>query len=137
MGKTTEEVGTIVREYVTNEVAQILAISVERIEPLRSLHDMGLDSLMAVELALGLEQRIGVQLPVMMLNDSPTVEKVTGIILKKVLSSTDDEVSTGYCAKDMIEDIAKQHGDVVSDEILEKITDEAHEIMQRFPEGSK
>lgn len=136
MGKSAEEVSLIVRHYVTNEVAQILAINAERIEPLRSLHDMGLDSLMAVELALGLEQRIGVQLPVMMLNDSPTVEKVTGIIVQKVLMATDNEGTTSNTTHTMIEAIAKQHGDLVSNEALEKIADETHKILKRFPEGS-
>ncbi|MEJ5210694.1 MAG: F0F1 ATP synthase subunit delta, partial [Burkholderiales bacterium] len=44
---------------VLQEVAQILSLSVERIDPERPLHDLGMDSLMAVELALGLEKRFG------------------------------------------------------------------------------
>jgi len=46
---------------------------------------MGLDSLMAVELAVALEQRIGVRLPVMMLQDSPSVERIAERITARLL----------------------------------------------------
>ena len=122
-GKNPEEVFDLVVEFVTQEVAQILAIDVSRIGSLKPLHDLGLDSLMAVELALSLEQRIGVQLPVMMLNDSPTVEKVTKIIMKKLLG--DPEITVGDDSNDMIQALAKQHGETLDDDDLKNIVDKA------------
>ena len=130
LDKTPDEVTQLVRQYVTNEVAQILAISAERIEPLRSLHDMGLDSLMAVELALGLEQRIGVQLPVMMLNDSPTVEKVTGIIVQKVLTPTDEDMPMQDTTHSVVQDLARQHGESVSEDDLQSIARDMQKMVE-------
>lgn len=135
-GKTSEEVTQIVRQCVTSEVAQILAIKAERIEPLRSLHDMGLDSLMAVELALGLEQRMGIQLPVMMLNDSPTVEKVTGKIVQKLLNSSEEETLTACPANAMVQAIAKQHGELLSEEEIQKIAKGASEMVNQTNGGN-
>lgn len=83
-GKLPDEVRQLVRSLVTQEVAQTLAINPERIDAGRSLHDLGLDSLMGVELALGLEKRFGVQVPAMMLNEGPTVDRVTDRIVERL-----------------------------------------------------
>lgn len=84
-GKNASEAAAIIEALVTQQVAQILCIAPERITPEASLHDMGMDSLMAVELALGLEQRFGIQLPVMMLGDQPSVQKVSARIASQLL----------------------------------------------------
>jgi acyl carrier protein len=88
-GKSPAEAEVVIRDLVVQEVANILCIGADRIEHNRSLHDLGMDSLMAVELAMGLEQRFGIQLPVMMLNDSPTANNVTARIMEKLLAAED------------------------------------------------
>ncbi|MDD5177473.1 MAG: SDR family NAD(P)-dependent oxidoreductase [Sterolibacterium sp.] len=129
-GKSVAEVTDIVRKLVTQEVAQILSISPERIEPGRSLHDLGMDSLMAVELALGLEQRFGIQLPVMMLNESPTAERVTTRIVEKLLGGTDEAVSLAGAIDSVVESIAKQHGEAISREEVERMAEDARTLAQ-------
>ena len=117
-GKTPTEVQVLVAQLVTQEVAQILAISAERIDPARSLHDLGLDSLMGVELALGLEKRFGIQVPAMMLNEGPTIERVTTRIMERLSASegagdeSSDLAATAFS-------MAAQHGESVSREVLE------------------
>ena len=130
LGKTPEEVVVIVRDLVVQEVAQILCIGADRIEPQRSLHDLGMDSLMAVELALGLEQRFGIQLPVMMLNESPTAEKVTARIVEKLLGSVDDDASTVGSVDALVHDLAKQHGENVTVEEVQHIAEGARMMVQ-------
>jgi acyl carrier protein len=63
-------------EIVRAEVAEILRIVPERIEPGTSLLDMGMDSLMAVELATSLEARLDIQLSALALSGGPTIESV-------------------------------------------------------------
>jgi acyl transferase domain-containing protein/NADPH:quinone reductase-like Zn-dependent oxidoreductase/acyl carrier protein/NADP-dependent 3-hydroxy acid dehydrogenase YdfG len=117
-GKSSAEIQAIVTQLVTQEVAQILAVSPERIDPARSLHDLGLDSLMGVELALGLEKRFGIQVPAMMLNEGPNVERVTARIMERLAAGdaageeTSDLTATAFS-------MAAQHGESVSREILE------------------
>lgn len=113
-GKSPDEVAAIVRDLVVHEVSEILCIGPDRIEPGRSLHDLGMDSLMAVELALGLEQRFGIQLPVMMLNDSPTADKVTKIIVEKLTGNESDAESDRSTV--VVETIVRQHGESISPE---------------------
>lgn len=125
-GKTLEEITTIVRNLVAREVAQILAIAPERIEPGRSLHDLGMDSLMAVELALGLEQRFGIQLPVMMLNDAPTVDNVTARIVGKLAGG--EEIAEPTQASTVAAGLVRQHGEEIASLDVEELAEDARKL---------
>lgn len=116
-GKSPGEVLSLVTQLVTQEVAQILAISPERVDPARSLHDLGLDSLMGVELALGLEKRFGIQVPAMILNEGPTVERVTARIIER-LTAMDAPEGEGDLSSTAAS-LAAQHGESVSREVME------------------
>jgi phthiocerol/phenolphthiocerol synthesis type-I polyketide synthase C len=61
---------------VRAEVAEILRIAPERIDPATSLLDMGMDSLMAVELATSIESRLDVRLSALALSGGPTMESI-------------------------------------------------------------
>jgi len=117
-GKSPLEVQALVAQLVTQEVAQILAVSAERIDPSRSLHDLGLDSLMGVELALGLEKRFGIQVPAMMLNEGPTVERVTARIMERLATAGSGPEESSDLAATAIS-MAAQHGESVPREVLE------------------
>ena len=130
-GKSPEEVAVIVQQQVVTEVAQILAIGADRIDPTRSLHDLGLDSLMAVELALGLEHRFGIQLPVMMLNESPTAEKVTQRIVEKILGSSDQTDAAANTVDAMVQGITQQHGEALAAEDIQQITQDVRALQKQ------
>ncbi|MBS0323324.1 MAG: SDR family NAD(P)-dependent oxidoreductase [Proteobacteria bacterium] len=130
IGKRPEEVAAIVQRLVVQEVAQILAIGTDRIDHARSLHDLGLDSLMAVELALGLERRFGIQLPVLMLNESPTVEKVTRRIVERLLGDAEEEDSTSGTVDTVVREIARQHGETMAAEEVQQIAEGARVLAQ-------
>lgn len=112
-GKSPSEVSAILSRLITQEVAQILAVSPERIDPTRSLHDLGLDSLMGVELALGLEKRFGIQIPAMLLNEGPSVERIAARILER-LDTSDSASDTGDTLALTAQAIAAQHGETIS-----------------------
>jgi len=126
-GKTAAEAAAVIEELVAQQVAQILCIAPERITPHASLHDMGMDSLMAVELALGLEQRFGIQLPVMMLGDSPSVHKVSAKIADKLLGGgTEQGVSDNSAPSTMVGAVLTQHAtDLTEQEVAELARDAA------------
>ena len=73
---------------------------------------------MGVELALGLEKRFGIQVPAMMLNEGPTVERVTARIIER-LATTDDAGEAANDLTGMALNMASQHGAAVSREIVE------------------
>lgn len=70
------ELQTTLIDMIKSEVGEILRVSTDKIDPNRSIYDMGLDSLMGVELVVALEGRFGIQLSVMALSQSPTITKL-------------------------------------------------------------
>src|SRR5690606_7611516 len=128
-GKPPEQIHALVAEWVAQEVASILRTEVDRIETQRSLHDLGMDSLMAVELALGLEQRFGVQLPAMVLNDSPTVWNVATRIVDKLIAADGDvaEQETGH----LVAGVVRQHGDEMSEADLQGLAQDVQRLAEK------
>ena len=103
-----EEVSTLVLELAREEVALVLNMEVGQIPLDRSLQSLGLDSLMAVELAAGLEQRTGVNLPVMLFSDSPTLEIVSQRITARLTGTKSlEETNAGVAETNGQEESAK------------------------------
>lgn len=123
-GKSPEEVMEIVRRLITEEVAQVLALGVAQVTPDRSVQSMGLDSLMAVELAVGLEQRIGVRLPAMLLQDSPTVDQIAERVVARLAGTAREEKADGA----MLAELARRHAEDLTE-------NEVSDIMRGIPAG--
>lgn len=96
------------------EVGEILRIPFDRINSDVSIYDMGLDSLMGVELVVALENRFGVRLPVMALNESPTLTKLAGRLLQ-LLRGGDDALQQAPL-RAQVERIVSQHTDELGDD---------------------
>jgi len=72
-GKTPEEVKEIVLGLLLDEIAVILRVGKAKLDPNRPLSEIGMDSLMAVELRIAIERSLGVEIPALMLNESVTL----------------------------------------------------------------
>lgn len=127
-GKSATETAALVQALVTQQVAQTLCIAPEKIAPQVSLHELGMDSLMAVELALGLEQRFGIQLPAMMLNDAPTVQTVASRIIDKLIGATDSSAVDTEQA--LVADLVQQHGGGMTQEQIQELTIDAQALSE-------
>src|SRR5690606_20915089 len=69
-------------DMLKTEVGEILRVPADKIDADVSVYDMGLDSLMGVELVVALENRFGIRLPVMALNESPTLSKLASRLVQ-------------------------------------------------------
>jgi phthiocerol/phenolphthiocerol synthesis type-I polyketide synthase C len=98
-----EEMLGVVVDVLKVEIGEILRIEPEKIDALRPLHEMGFDSLMGVELVVAVENRFGVRLPVLTLNDSPTVTKLSERIVGQLRGEEAD------ATREQIARIASQH----------------------------
>nr|WRX36515.1 hypothetical protein [Cystobacterineae bacterium] len=75
-----------VRAAVQTEVAQVLALgAASAVQTDRPMQELGLDSLMAVELRNALGRRVGASLPATLAFDYPTVDALTQWLLDDVL----------------------------------------------------
>ena len=82
---------TFLSDLVRREVAQILRLAPEKITNDQNLAQLGLDSLMGVELALALEERLGVKLPAFLLSEGPTSARLAQRLAHMLLKEAADE----------------------------------------------
>jgi myxalamid-type polyketide synthase MxaC len=80
----------ILVEFISGEVAKILALDgASDVDPKQPLTEMGLDSLMAVELRNALADAVATPLPATLLFDYPMVTAIAEFLMKEVLSFDD------------------------------------------------
>ena len=75
-GLDHEEAVALLKTAIAEEAANILRLPSTAVDPLRPLSEMGMDSLMAVELRLALENRLHVDLPLMSLAEGTSVASI-------------------------------------------------------------
>ena len=90
---TPQEARERLTALLTEEVARIMKLSPDRIEPHRPLAELGMDSLMAVELRLGVEQRFGLTIPVLVLSEGATLAAMAGRIVKSLGGEETEEAA--------------------------------------------
>ncbi|WP_426959652.1 SDR family NAD(P)-dependent oxidoreductase [Muricoccus radiodurans] len=79
-------------DAIREEVAAILRLPVTEVDPDRALIDLGLDSLMALELRLGLEKRTGAELTALAaLGSTRTARQLAGSLLPALLPAAGDD----------------------------------------------
>lgn len=72
-GLTPTEIRDLLVEMLSEEIGHILRLPADRIDTCQTIFDMGMDSLMALELKLVIEEKFGVDLPPMVLSEGGTV----------------------------------------------------------------
>ncbi|MBT2787336.1 MULTISPECIES: type I polyketide synthase [unclassified Halomonas] len=101
-----EELHSTVTDLLRAELASILLVDEEKLDIHRSVYDMGFDSLMGVELMTAIENRLGVQVSVMVLSEASTLDKLAGVLIQKMHQHDDAEDAP----QDAIASLAAQHG---------------------------
>jgi len=129
-----DEVRDILRRLLTEEIAQILRLPADRIPVDRSLYEIGMDSLMGVELALGIEKRFGIVLPLMALSEGPTIARIGERLTRQLLGQAGAEEAPPRTGEDarvdaMLAGMAAQHGIDASRDDLEQ----AAAALKRYP----
>jgi acyl carrier protein len=115
---TAEELLIAIIDMLKQEVGEILRVATDKIDAHRSIYDMGLDSLMGVELVMALESRFGVRLSVMALSASPTIAKLAERLITQLSGNAKPETSA---AQQQVEQVAAQHGTEMSAESMRNL----------------
>lgn len=76
-------------DILTQELGEILMIPSHKIDPDKSIYDMGMDSLMGVELITALEGRLGIQVPVMALTETPKLTQLSEKLIELAQNGAD------------------------------------------------
>lgn len=108
-------------ELLKKEIGDILHIAPERIADDRSLYELGMDSLMGMELVAAVEARFGVSLPIMALSEGPTVARLVERIVRQLRSPQDEtppDATLGAAQR-----LAAQHAGEVDAELVAGVAD--------------
>lgn len=108
-----DELQTAIADILKHEVGEILCVAPDKIDANRSIYDMGLDSLMGVELVVALESRFGIRLSVMALSTNPTIDKLAERMILQLKGNDKTETDA---AQQQVEQVAAQHGTQVTTE---------------------
>ncbi|MBK8815456.1 MAG: SDR family NAD(P)-dependent oxidoreductase [Methylococcaceae bacterium] len=113
-------------DMLKQELAKILLLPVDKIDANQSVYDMGMDSLMGVELMVAIESRFGIQIPVMALSEASTLNKLVDKLIVQLRG--DSEVSESSTTAIAVNDLAKLHGfDATSEQLAEFTQQFEHE----------
>lgn len=96
-------------KLLRRELATILLSEEASLDEHRSVYDMGFDSLMGVELVTALEGKLGIQVPVMILNDSATIAKLADYLAER-LREDSGAAASEHEAELAAEEIKRRHG---------------------------
>jgi acyl carrier protein len=106
------ELAAALAGLLKQEIGEILHIAPERIADDRSLYDLGMDSLMGIELVSAVEVRFGVSLPIMALSEGPTVGRLVERIVRQLRTPQADQPAIDETL-DAAQRLAVQHASEV------------------------
>jgi acyl transferase domain-containing protein/NADPH:quinone reductase-like Zn-dependent oxidoreductase/acyl carrier protein/NADP-dependent 3-hydroxy acid dehydrogenase YdfG len=121
-----EELAPALTEILKREIGVILRVAPERIDPAVSLYEVGMDSLMAVELTMALESRLAIKVPMMAFSEGPTIERLVQRLLNDLRPGSTGEPAAAP-SEAMVADtqaVAAQHAHDLDAETVARIARE-------------
>ncbi len=100
----------VVTDLLAGEISRILRLPLDDIDPARPLTEIGMDSLMALELRMAAEQRLGVDIPLLSLANGAALGDIARRIVDKVhsggVSSETELAAARHVEGDLDEEMA-------------------------------
>jgi len=109
-------------EILRQELGEILRISVDKLDPQQAIQSFGLDSLMGFELIVAIETRFDIKLPVMLLNQYPTIAKLAEQIMHR-LKGNNPVAGDDESTQDLAKQLVYQHGVDAAEEAVVNAAD--------------
>lgn len=82
--KSPDEARTMVRAVLADIIGEVLRLPAGRLQPDARLADIGIDSLINVEVRLAIEQRFGTNLPIVAISDETTLGDMAETVLRAI-----------------------------------------------------
>ncbi len=108
-GHSEADARLLVAELLAVELAQILRLPLEDINVQRPLSEFGMDSLMGLELRMGVQRKIGINLPIVSLSGGTTLNDLALQIVAKALGgaqNSDDDMDV-LINQHLVDDVDK------------------------------
>jgi len=121
-GLSPEATHKLIAEMLLAEVGHILRLPADKLSVDKSVFDLGMDSLMGMELVLAIEERFKVRLPVMALTEGATVSRIAEKIVAHLHPQESAAAPTEQELKQQtIAAVVKKHGSDMTDAELAQL----------------
>jgi acyl carrier protein len=131
-----EELLQLLLGNVAQEIGQILRVPAEKLDTERSVFELGMDSLMGVELRMSVEEKFGVSLPLMALAQDVNIRGIAELIRDQLVGAApaaDDAAAGGDAAAQEHAQILSRHGSHVdADMIAETLVELEDKVQNRL-----
>jgi acyl carrier protein len=101
-GKSEDEAQAALHTLVASEIAAILRVTEDTITPDKVLKDIGLDSLMAMELGMSFQQKTGFDIPLSGVGEGTTVSDVVSRLCDRVMNRSGEEATNSAVGEDQV-----------------------------------
>jgi acyl carrier protein len=93
-----------------DEISTILRVPTAKLDENKSLLEIGMDSLMGVELMTSLENNLGITIPMMALSEAPTIAKLAERLSHTLQPCDNGSEDQGDRLASQVKALAHQHG---------------------------
>ncbi|WP_320203839.1 type I polyketide synthase [Agrobacterium rosae] len=115
-GKSNDEAHAILHGFLAGEIAAILKVAEDSVKADKVLKDIGLDSLMAMELGVGFQQKTGIDIPLSGMGDGATVGDIVQKLYEKVTANDNsDDADDAVNGTSLVEQLTDKHTATVSE----------------------
>ena len=115
-----EELASLLGEALKKEIGEILHVSADKIDDHRALYDLGMDSLMGMELVSAVEARFGVALPLMALSEGLSVTRLVQTIVRQLRAPAEAGTAQDHVSE-AVARAAAQHASDVDKSFVEDV----------------
>jgi NAD(P)-dependent dehydrogenase (short-subunit alcohol dehydrogenase family)/acyl carrier protein len=116
-----EELKTLLVDTLREEIGQVLRLPADKVDPAKSVFDLGMDSLMAVELRMSVEERLGVEVPAMALGEGISIAQLA----ERLRDSVAGEGAPADDTEASVRDLLARHDESLDAEAVQAITETA------------
>jgi len=112
---SAEERQQEIEDRLLQTMSAILKIPANRIDARQNIADLGIDSLVAVELTVALQKQLGVELTTVDLLGKPTVRELAALLLDGLISDEDELLAKiDELSEEDLDKLLDEHADLVS-----------------------
>ncbi len=126
-GLSDDEKQVVVINMLVVELSRILHIAEDKIEHHKPIQEIGVDSLMGMELATVIGSRFSVDIPLMVLANNITVDSLASRLIKALYSEKDDIGVSPISTVVIASSLALTHAEELTGEDMEKMVEDIDE----------
>jgi NADPH:quinone reductase-like Zn-dependent oxidoreductase/acyl carrier protein len=136
-GMSDDQAHELATTMLREQVAKVVRMPAEHVDVEQSVFELGMDSLMAVELQVAIESQFGVTIPAMAINEETSIVQLAGQIARQLggngASGPGDDSPEPDSEREILALLSSRHGEGLSPDELETLADDVVDSRRSVP----